>query len=243
MPKTKTESQETTSPPEETTGAETQTTEITPTEPVAPQGKKGDDGGEPGKALSQEDVNKLLGKVRDEGRKTGEKTLLEAAGFDSAEQLNEAIKELQTLKRAKLTDDERLKVDLDAAQKKLQDAETKSQQAAEAARVATINAEIAKLAASRFASVDAVLRLVDRGEIKVTEDGSVEGVSQALDKVAENYPFALRQAGVSIVSPGNPKDTTGPKKRTDDQRRSQYFGMGKSDFWDGAGTRKIVETE
>lgn len=238
---TKNTEHNTTSTPEGNTGEAPKQKNTTPKqEPDTSQGKKEGNGGE--KVLTQEQVNELLGKVRSEGREAGQTAILKELGVKSVDDLKNALETLKKIEREKLTEEERLKADLKSARQRVAEMQEVSQQAAKKAQDATINAEIVRLAAGRFASVDAVLKLVDREQIKITDDGTIEGVSKALDALAEAYPFTLQKAG-SKVSLANPKGPTTAKERTDEERRTQYFGMSGSNFWEGGKVRKIVELE
>jgi len=210
-------------------------------ETAQPAGKKGEDGGTEDKTFTQEEVNVLLGKVRGEARESATKAFLEEIGVDSAENIKSSLTKLADIEREALTEQERLLADLNTAQLELEKAQGAQTKSKELADLATINAEIAKHAAERFQSVDAVLKLIDRKDISL-DDGKISGVSEALDVVEANYPFTLRKAGVSIVSPTNPAGAKGGPGKTDEQRHTEYFGMGQaSEFWDGQEIRQIAE--
>jgi len=209
-----------------------------------PEGKKGEDGGKKkeDRTFSQEDVNELMGKVRGQARDAATKAFLEEIGIESADDLKSSLKKLADIERESLSEQERLQTDLNTAQTELEKSKDAQEQSKKRALRATINAEIAKQAANRFQSVDAVLKLIERDGLDVNDEGQVAGVKDALDKVEANYPFMLQKAGVSITSPANPEGAKTPRSKTDDQRRAEFFGMGETnDFWDGQEVRLISE--
>lgn len=207
-----------------------------------PEGKKGEDGGEKKTTFTQEEVNTLLGKVRGEARDTATKAFLDDMGAESADDLKSSLKKLADIERESLTEQERLLADLNTAQTELEKAKESESKSTKFARRATINAEIARYAANRFQSVDAVLKLINRDNLDVGDDGSVTGVEEALGEVEANYPFTLQKEGVSVTSPANPSGGKDTPERTDEQRKAEYFGMGQADdFWEGQEMRQIAE--
>ena len=184
--------------------------------------------GESAAVFTQEEVNKLLGKVRQETReKTAKKELDEILGRFGAESLDELetiVKEYKELKLASMTELERMQSELEEARQKSLELEAILTEKEAAAQEALIKSAVVSAAAGRFEDAEAAYRLLDMAEVSVEEDGSVSGIEAALDKLAEKYPFMLRKSGPSRVSPANPPKSE-PQGRTDDDRRAEYFGI------------------
>lgn len=87
--------------------------------------------------------------------------------------------------------------------------------------------------------VDAGLaaKLIDSAAVEVT-DGKPkpESVAAAIKALVEQYPNLRTMPGLSAANPAR----TQQRHRTDDDRRSEYFGGGRSDFWYGGGLADIT---
>jgi hypothetical protein len=215
--------------------------QATSTETSTAEGKKAAESGKGERTFTQAEVDEIMGKVRGEGKDTAVKSLLKDLGVDTPETLKGSLKELADLRKASMTEQDRLKEDLNTALAKIDVLSVQQEESKKAAEQASINSEIAKQAAGRFTSVDAVLKLVDRSVIAVDEKG-VSGVDRALEQVAETYPFTLRQEkSLSVTSSANPEDKGQPKGKTDDQWRQDLFGAG-TEFFAGRGVRIVDKT-
>lgn len=61
--------------------------------------------------------------------------------------------------------------------------------------------------------IEAVLKLVDRSNIRVDDQGNVSGVTEAVAALFASKPYLKGKAGVTIGSPSNPSaDANEPKK-------------------------------
>lgn len=75
---------------------------------------------------------------------------------------------------------------------------------------------------------DAAVKLIDRGNIKVNDDGSVEGVEDAVKKLVESKPYLKGSApAVNIGGPSNPdpNNPANPPAFTGSQVKDHKFYM------------------
>jgi predicted ribosome quality control (RQC) complex YloA/Tae2 family protein len=231
---------EATSTPEGKAGdtSKNKVSENAETKTSAAEGKKAE--GE--KTFTQDELNEIVGKVRNDGREAGLKDALKKLGVEDLDAAVDAVKKAKELEEANLSEKEKLEKriqELEDANKKASQtlSETESQ-----AMEATIKAAVVDQAASKFESGEAVYQLLDRFLITVDDNGDVVGVDKALEKVAEKYPFTVRKgkAGVTNTSVTNPENAE-KVGTTDDQRRKEYFGLQDNEFWQGSGVRRIAE--
>lgn len=221
---------------------------ITPVdpEPTATEAGKNSEPTEP--TFTQEEVNQLLGKIRSEGRTKGNEQaiddILEKTGIDSLESLIAIADEHKELTLSAMTEKERLESELADSKLAQERAEAKEASATLSANEAVIKSAVVGAAAGRFESAEAAYMLLDTDSLVLAEDGSVEGIEEALDALLETYPFLKKGGVTSIVSPTNPANPTPPTGRTDEQRRAEYFGRAVTDkFWKGGEVRELVETD
>lgn len=74
----------------------------------------------------------------------------------------------------------------------------------------TNNAIIAAAVKAGVTDADAAIKLIDRGSIKLNDDGSVEGVEEAVKSLVDSKPYLKGAApNVNIGGPSNP-DPNGP---------------------------------
>ena len=108
-----------------------------------------------------------------------------------------------------------------------------------------MKAEVARLAAGKFADVDIVYKVMNLDDVKVDLDsGTVKGVEESLKALEEQHPWMLSKGSkVTTTSTTNPSNPTGKPMRTDDQRYADYFGKAANEFWDGGGVRTISEED
>ncbi len=207
-----------------------------------PEGKKGDDS----PTFTQNEVNKLLGDVRQKGRGTGAKEALaeivETLGVTDVDELAIIVDEHKELKLSAMSTQERLETELSEAQSETEQANTLVTETQLAADTAQIKSAIVGSAAGRFADAEVVYKLVSLGDISLAEDGSIVGVDEALDALEEKYPF-LRRGKTSVVSTTNPENLKETSGKTDAARRQEFFGMGQTGFWEGRGVRRVEVTE
>ncbi len=188
-------------------------------------------GAEGGKTFTQEEVNRLVGDARKDGRTSGEKSLLESLGLKSADDLKGIV-------QAARDAEEKNKTEL----QKAQDTATQSADALEeekrqreeerngftkrlldgeiriAASAATMDKDGKKVVrpAFRKEALDDVTLLIDRTLI-TEKDGKFEGLDKALDALAKAKPYLL--AGEAQAPKGTPP--------TSGQRRTEVSQSGE----------------
>lgn len=90
--------------------------------------------------------------------------------------------------------------------------------------------------------VDAGLaaKLIEPSAIEV-KDGKPkpESVAAAINALVAQYPNLRTMPALSAANPAR----TQQRQRTDDDRRSEYFGGGRSDFWQGGGLADITTSQ
>ena len=110
-------------------------------------------------------------------------------------------------------------------------AKTKATQLEAQARESTLRgAVIAEAAKQGFADPMDAYKLLDMAKMELGEDGTVKGLTEALTTLATAKPY-LRQKNALVVPPANPSRDSGSQERTDEDRRRDYFGGGRTDFW------------
>lgn len=136
---------------------------------------------------------------------------------------DEVSKELQTLKAEK---EEREKKDREAADKKLTDDKkfeelaTKRQSDLDSANTTIREMKIERAVervAGKLGAVDteAVIKLIDKGALKIDKDGNVENAEEVVKALLEAKPFLKGSGGGSPANVGggsNPAQPTGDKK-------------------------------
>jgi hypothetical protein len=205
-----------------------------------PEGLAGD------KTISQDDFNKLAGKIRQEARDAATKKayaeVLGKAGVKTVEELVAAVEAQKTSAQEKMTELERLNSELEDARSLASSLEQGNKELTVRAKEALLKSSVVALAAGRFQDAEVAFRLLNRSGVTVSDDGTVEGVEAALASLAEQYPFLKRRA-VSSTNPANPNEPKGAEGRTDQERRNEYFGQQGNEFWKGRGVQRIIKEE
>lgn len=180
----------------------------------------------------QNDPAWLKKRLERERRKLERKLKEQYGDYD---QLKKAAEELQKIKDAQKTEQERLQEQLAKTQARLAELE---QQATERA------IQMAVMQAAQKAGMirpELAYRLVDLTALTVTEDGTVEGAEEAIEEVLEMMP-ELRKKKVPTVTAVNPSQAANPPSKTDEDRMREYFGNSPSSFWNGSGVRIVKGT-
>jgi membrane protein involved in colicin uptake len=116
-------------------------------------------------------------------------------------------------------------------------AQTKATQLEAQARESTLKgAVIAEAAKQGFADPMDAYKLLDVTKMELAEDGTVKGLTEALTALAAAKPY-LRAKNAPVVPPANPPRDSGSQKRTDEDRRQEYFGGRRTDFWTPEGQK------
>jgi hypothetical protein len=105
-----------------------------------------------------------------------------------------------------------------------------------------IRAEVLK-ATARFEDPEVAFRVLDRSGIMFDEENNVIGVAEAVEALAKQHPWMLRRSNASQTSTAAPASKTAASTRDDEARRKDYFGMQQSEFWQGGGAKKILESD
>lgn len=114
-------------------------------------------------------------------------------------------------KEAEMTEAQKL-------EKRATDAETEAAQTKEKMSLVLIRAEIKiKAVEMGFADVEDAFNLLDKSKIEISEDGNVNGVKEALEALAKNKPYLLKQPKGDGVGTGR-----GDKKRTQPEVKPTY---------------------
>ena len=157
-----------------------------------------------------ESANKHIGELNKESEK-------------HRKQADEWQKAKQAEEDAKLSETEKLK-------KELADMNAAKESVLKTANDRLVSAEI-KSKSDKFIDPDVVLALVDRSKITVKDDGTIEGVTAALDELAKNKPILLKQPQGSKVGASNP-GATASQNESFEQKKDRIFGSGQN-IWGG----------
>ena len=142
------------------------------------------------KMVPQSELNRVAGTVRIEERKKWE---AELAKERKKWETEFAAKVDEERKKAAMTETERLKAEKEAAEKKAQDA-------MRTANERLLRAEVkATAVALDIVDPDAAYVLMDRDAVSVAEDGTTQGVEDALKALIKDRPYLLRQKGNQSV--------------------------------------------
>jgi hypothetical protein len=201
-------------------------------------GKPGENGGGNNKALSlsTEQLNERLERARGAERTA----LLKELGVEKLEDIQAAVRELADLKKQSMTEAERQAVELKAAQEKASRLEQEVGLKEKARQEAMIRSEAMALMAGKFANPGTAFRLLDLSSVKVKDDGTVEQLAAAVDKLAKDEPWTLAKPGngkgAAQIGPTNAE--AGAGKDSDAERRARYFGTARGgDFFQGGGVK------
>src|SRR5690606_33804793 len=150
----------------------------------------------------QAELERILGERPSRAERTAAKKALEARakelGFESAEAMEAALKAYKDAQDAQKTEAEKLREALEAEK-------AKAKSAAEQAKRALIKAAFAEAAiAANLVSVDDAFLLADLSGVEVSDDGTVTGVKEAVEKLAREKPYLVKQGGPGGVGGGNP---------------------------------------
>jgi len=190
-----------------------QTPPVEPTPPAPPAGK----------TMTQEEFNTALAA-----------RLKKYADYDD---LKKAADKYKVIEDANKTELEKEREKVAQAQTAAAQAQTKATQLEAQARESTLRgAVIAEAAKQGFADPMDAYKLLDMAKMGLGEDGTVKGLTEALTALATAKPY-LRQKNALVVPPANPSRDSGSQERTDEDRRRDYFGGGRTDFWNPEGRK------
>lgn len=183
-----------------------------------PTPKEGGNGGQPETTFTQEQMDAIIKERLGRAEKSTTTKLLESLGAESADGIKAQLEELQKLKDAAMSDEEKTKAELEAMRQQLAEANEATKQANEAAQQQLVKSAIL-LKATDFHDADDAVAFIDMSKISV-EDGKVTGVEEALKAVAESKPHLLKSQekprGSYVrtpVKPIAPESNNGQRKR------------------------------
>lgn len=227
-----------------------------PAEPVTPEGQSSTElstgtnltagasaGQTPAEAkFTQADIDQIAGKTRKEAATAAQAKLLKELGFESADAAKAAFVEADKIRKAQMTDQERLTQEKADAEKRADDATAAAKLSDQARQQALIESEIVSMASGKFANPKAMVKLVDQSKVKF-EDGNIVGVAEELARLETSEPWTLLPKAGSPQSIGRTNPSGTPPGRTDKDRKQEYFGGGRATFFKGGGVSKVIETE
>ncbi len=207
-----------------------------PKDPTAGDKKAGDKETK----FTQADLDRHAAERAKHAKSAERAALLKELGIEDVDAAKKALKDADDLRKAQMTESEKLKADKDAADKALAEAKeaaAKAQAAAiraDAERVEALRkAAFVSQAAGRFANPDAAYKLADLGAVKLGDDGRFEGIDEALNALAEAEPWTLlpkgQQGQQQAPRLGKTNGAAGGQKgRSEDELRQRHFSGGGS---------------
>ena len=153
----------------------------------------------------------------------GLKTALQAER-DANKEGKKAAARLKELEDAEAKRQEAALSETDKLKKQVEAAEAKGKEALQKADERVIRSEVISVAAQLgFADPKDAFALVDRSTFKVKDDGAVEGVEVVLKDLAKAKPYMLKKAGSAGIGATNPSGAQGTRE-TDADRRKRLLG-------------------
>lgn len=175
-----------------------------PTDGQAPQGE-------------QPDIEGLLKEVKQLRR--------EAASWRTKLRTAEEAEEQR--RRSEMTELERLKADLEAERQARAQAE--QQRTQQLLRTQVISAA----AKAGLNDPEDAVRMLDTSEMTVADDGTVDGLEEALGALLKAKPYLIKSTS-GMISPTNPAG--GQQRTSDEQLRNELFGgRSKPALFEGGG--------
>jgi len=136
--------------------------------------------------LTQKQLNQMQAERRKTGAKQALEELLGKLGVESAEKLAEMVNTTKQAEQARLSEAEKLR-------KELETANAKAAQAEERARRRLLEASfVAEATAQGVRFPDTALPLADVSAVKISEDGSVDGVREAIKALVDAGKLVMR---------------------------------------------------
>jgi len=164
-------------------------------------------GGDGGKkvefsAEQQAEVDRIIAERLARASRTANKATLEAeakaAGYESYAAMKEAAE-------AHRQAQEKQKTDLEREQEAKAAAEAKAEAAEQRAKTAFIKAAFAAHGATaNLVNIDDAFKLADLSQASVQDDGTVEGVKEAIEQLIKDKPYLVKVAGTQQPQGGDP---------------------------------------
>ena len=179
-------------------------------------GNAGGTGQQQARSFTQAELDALFADRAKRASESAISDLLGKAGAKSTDELLAFLAEGKKLKEGQLSEMDKLKADLDAANKKADQAVADGQLALAKAKERLMKAAVIAEATSqgfRAEAVNDVWLIVDRAKI-IEKDDDYQGVKEAVAEVAKLKPFWM--AGSDKTPRGTPKP---PDKQTGDDKK------------------------
>jgi len=170
------------------------------------------------RTFSQEDVNRIQAQTRREVRNQ----------FSDYAELKDRAAKADELEHAQLTEQEKLEA-------RATEAERKAASAAGQVSAAMISSEV-KVRATQLGIIDpdAALLLLDRTNVRYSEDSGVTGVDEALTQLMENKPYLKGQSNRAPNLNPQSGELTPALRLTEDQREAaRLMGMTEEEYAQG----------
>jgi DNA-binding transcriptional MerR regulator len=193
-------------------------TGVEETQAVLPASQPEPEGEGQQRTFTQEDVNRLQAQTRREVRNQ----------FADYAQLKDRAAKADELEQAQLTEQEKLEV-------RAAEAERKAASAADQISAAMISSEV-KVRATQLGIIDpdAALLLLDRANVRYSEEGGVTGVDAALTQLVEDKPYLKGQSNRAPNLNPQSGEPTPTLRLTEDQREAaRLMGMTEEEYAQG----------
>jgi DNA-binding transcriptional MerR regulator len=193
-------------------------TGVEETQAVPPASQPEPEGEGQQRTFTQEDVNRLQAQTRREVRNQ----------FADYAQLKDRAAKADELEQAQLTEQEKLEV-------RAAEAERKAASAADQISAAMISSEV-KVRATQLGIIDpdAALLLLDRANVRYSEEGGVTGVDAALTQLVEDKPYLKGQSNRAPNLNPQSGEPTPTLRLTEDQREAaRLMGMTEEEYAQG----------
>jgi flagellar biosynthesis GTPase FlhF len=118
----------------------------------------------------------------------------------------------------------------------------------EALQVRVKSAVIAKASEMGFYDPEDAFNLVDRSKFEITDEGKVDGVSEALEALKESKPYMIKKARpAGVGQPTFPGENVIGTGETEAQQRARIFGGQHQNLFTPEGAKKhgggVIEIE
>jgi hypothetical protein len=177
-------------------------------------------------ALTQDQVNALVGNARTEARKSAINALLKELGFEKPDELKAAVEDARKRREAEMSEVEKAKALIEAAERKAKEHEARLQAVEQERRWERLNNSVQAAASKAGAAYPEDVALwagayaKDLLEACIGEDGAVDSkkVDTLIARHKEARPAQYGKAG----APGSPSNQH--SSPTDKQRTEQVLG-------------------
>jgi hypothetical protein len=184
-------------------------------------GKKSDDKLADEKKFSQADVDRIMGEVRDGGRKVGVNDLLKELGFEKTDDLKALVADAKKLREQQMSDLEKAQTAVKEAQAKIEQAERERTEAIAKAQETLMRAAVLAEASKpeyhfKAEALQDVWSFIKRESIKPKDgaDGEFTGIGEALKALAKEKTY--------LVAEGDGRGTPRPgQRKLGDQKKEE----------------------